>query len=374
MFWKDRMSKPTARIEVFRVGTFTPMQGSAITYTPSDLRAAADAYDFATAPAPIVVGHPTTDAPAYGWAQGFEFDATTGKLFATLGEIQPAFAEAVKKGSYKKVSMQFFRPDAASNPAPGTWYPKHIGFLGGAAPAVPGLANVAFSGSPDDAVSFTAEFGEPGFEHAASILRTLRDFLIGQFGLESADKALPSYAIEWLGETELEKPAGRLSFAAPTPAPTKENDLTKSDPAFAAREADLNQRETALKAREREIANADNVAFTESIVADGKLIPASKQPLLALLNALPVETTVSFSEGQAAVSASKALRDILSAQPKVVSFGREEIPGDGVSDAVAFASDGKEVDRGQLERHSKALDYQRSHPGTAYLDAVRAVS
>ncbi|OCP17381.1 MULTISPECIES: hypothetical protein [unclassified Ensifer] len=368
------MSKRTARIEVFRVGTFTPMQGTAITYTPADLLAAADAYDFTTAPAPAVIGHPTTDAPAYGWAKSFEFDASTGKLYATLDEIQPAFAEAVKQGSYKKVSMQFFRPDAPSNPAPGTWYPKHIGFLGGAAPAVPGLANVEFSGSPDETVSVTAEFGEPGFEHTASMFRALRDFLIGQFGQDAADKAIPSYAIEWLGETEIDKPGGRLSFAAPTPAPTKESDLTKTDPAFAAREADLTQREAALKAREREIASAANVSFAESLVTEGKLLPASKDQLVAILNALPADTAVSFAAGQPGIAADKALRDLLAAQPKVVSFGREEIPGEGVAAAVSFASDGKEVDRDQLELHAKATDYQRKHPGTLYLDAVRAVS
>lgn len=47
----------SARIEVFRPGTFTPMVGDPISYSAADLRAIADAYDPATAPAPIVVGH-----------------------------------------------------------------------------------------------------------------------------------------------------------------------------------------------------------------------------------------------------------------------------------------------------------------------------
>ena len=53
----------TARVEVFRPGTFRPMAGDPIRYSAADLRAIADAYDFATAPAPVVEAAPTT-APA----------------------------------------------------------------------------------------------------------------------------------------------------------------------------------------------------------------------------------------------------------------------------------------------------------------------
>ena len=41
---------------------------------------------------------------------------------------------------------------------------------------------------------------------------------------------------------------------------------------------------------------------------------------------------------------------------------------------VAFAADGKAVDPANLEIHTKALEYQRHHPGTAYILAVQAVS
>ena len=50
------------------------------------------------------------DAPAYAWAKAFDFDASAGRLYATVGEIDPAFGEAVKAGRYKKVSMAFFPP------------------------------------------------------------------------------------------------------------------------------------------------------------------------------------------------------------------------------------------------------------------------
>ena len=65
-----------ARIEVFRPGRFTPMEGVPLSFSAADLRAVADSYDPETAPAPIVVGHPVTDAPAFGWVQSFDFDAS----------------------------------------------------------------------------------------------------------------------------------------------------------------------------------------------------------------------------------------------------------------------------------------------------------
>lgn len=365
----------TARIEVFRPGTFQPMEGDTLTYTAADLKAVADAYDPATAPAPVVVGHPSTDAPAYAWATGFEYDASAQRLYATVGEIDPAFSEAVKAGRYKKVSLSFFRPDHAANPVPGTWYPKHIGFLGGAAPAVSGLKNVQFS-APDATVTVSADFGERGFEETASLLRSLRDFFIEKFGMDDADKALPSYRIDWLSEAEIMPPISQPSFSThPNVLPTtKEPVVTQPNPDFAAREADLIAREARLKARERETTEAENASFAEQLVVDGRLLPASKDKVVSILNALPVDTAVSFSAGEAAVPLANALRDLLAAQPKAVSFGALDLPEAGADDASAsFATDGKPVDPAAMERHTKALTYQNQHPGTDYLAAVRAV-
>ena len=366
----------TARIEVFRPGTFTPMQGAALTYSAADLRAVADAYDFDTAPVPVVVGHPTTDAPAYGWVQSFEFDVAKDRLFANVGEIDPAFSDAVKAGRYKKVSMSFFPPTAAANPVPGTWYPKHVGFLGGTAPAVAGLKNVAFA-QADDAVTFAAAFGERGFEETASLFRAIREFLIEKFGMEDADKALPGYRIEWLGEMEITDQDGRALFAAPVVIPPKpqETAVTQPDPAFAAREADISTREANLAAREAEIAQTENATFAEGLVTDGRLLPVLKDKLIAVLNVLPGHAAVSFAEGGEKLTPGAALRQILSEQPKIVTFGEVDLSNapPQVGEA-AFSADGQAVDTAGLELHAKAVRFQAEHPGTEYLAAVRAVS
>ncbi|MBJ2153741.1 hypothetical protein [Paracoccus sp. IB05] len=89
-----------------------------------DLKAVADCYDPVAAPAPVGIGHPATDAPAYGWIGSFDYDSQEERLFATIGEIEPEFAELVKAGRFKKVSMAFFSPDQAHNPVAGSWYPR----------------------------------------------------------------------------------------------------------------------------------------------------------------------------------------------------------------------------------------------------------
>lgn len=370
----------TARIEVFRPGTFKPMEGDAITYSAADLKAIADAYSPETAPAPIVVGHPNTDAPAFGWVERFEYDADEERLYADLHQIEPQFAELVKSGRFKKVSMALFSPRQAHNPIPGTWYPKHVGFLGAAAPAVSGLKNVAFAGLADTV--FTAKFGERGFEETASMLRLLRDFMIEKFGLDDADKALPSYRIEWLGEMEVsgrDDVRGPAYAAKPTP-PLSEKEPAVSDkqpdPAFAAREADLNARADTLAKREAALAHADAVTFAETLVQDGRLLPALKDKVVAIFDAMAAApASVSFAEGAEKLTPIAALQDVLKALPKVVSFG-ETVLGDdpAAGKAASFASDGKAVDAAGLATHNKALEYQRAHPGTDYIDAVKAVS
>ena len=386
----------TARIQVFRSGKFTSMEGAPLSYTPDDLRKIAATYDFATAPAPVVVGHPGADAPAYGWVEKFEYDAEADRLNAVLKEIEPSFATAVHAGRYKKVSMAFFPPHHPANPAPGSWYPRHVGFLGAASPAVPGLKNASFAIGAGEAISFEgsfASFGDPGNEQAASLFRGLRDFLISKFGLEEADQALPSYGIEWLSEIETPKPPphdggdgdglpcdGWPGFSAaglfPTQTQKKKATVPGPDkgPDFATREADQNEREGKLAERERAVAHTENASFAARMVEEGRLIPASQDKLVAVMDALPGHASVSFAAGDAPIAPGEALRQILSEQPVILHFGRQDT-GRAPDEAggASFAADGKPVDPEGLALDAKAQAYQREHPETSYLDAVRAV-
>lgn len=60
-------------LQIFKPGRHTAMNGSALDFSESDLAASAAAYDPAKHEAPIVVGHPKTDGPAYGWVKQLNF-------------------------------------------------------------------------------------------------------------------------------------------------------------------------------------------------------------------------------------------------------------------------------------------------------------
>ena len=131
-------------IGILKPGRYTSADGTAVEFTAEDLQKAADAYDPSVHEAPIVVGHPADDAPAWGWVAAARYDR--GVLWALPWQVDPAFSELVRAGRYKKVSASLYRPDAPTNPKPGVWYLRHVGFLGAAPPAVKGLPAVQLAG------------------------------------------------------------------------------------------------------------------------------------------------------------------------------------------------------------------------------------
>lgn len=137
------------RLFVFRPGKFTSMQGEVLTFTPDDLEEIRVCYDPALYRAPLVLGHPAHDAPAWGWVRGL--DVTEKGLFASLEDISPHLRERVRAGEYRHLSCAFFPRGASSNPLPGKLYLRHIGLLGAVAPAVTGLGEVSLAAPfPDD--------------------------------------------------------------------------------------------------------------------------------------------------------------------------------------------------------------------------------
>ncbi|HHA2483914.1 TPA: hypothetical protein ACOEN0_004165, partial [Stenotrophomonas maltophilia] len=128
------MNQPAATLQIFKAGTHVAEDGRTLTFSEADVQQIADSYDPALHEAPIVVGHPKTDDPAYGW--GKTLQAKDGLLVAEPHNVDPAFAELVNNGRFKKISASIFMPDSPGNPTPGKYYLRHIGFLGAQPPAV----------------------------------------------------------------------------------------------------------------------------------------------------------------------------------------------------------------------------------------------
>lgn len=126
------------RIDIFRAGTHVSMAGERITFSQADIESIAASYDPARREAPLTVGHPEHDKPAYGWVRRLHA-APGGGLQMEVHQVDPAFAEMVSEGRFKKRSASFYPPNAHGNPTPGRWYLRHVAFLGAQQPALAGL-------------------------------------------------------------------------------------------------------------------------------------------------------------------------------------------------------------------------------------------
>lgn len=126
-------------IECFRTGSQTDSAGNTKDWTEADLDNIVDKYnnqaDEERHEAPIVLGHPKTDDPAFGWVE--ELKREGNLLFAKLKDLSKDFVQKVRDGQYKKRSISLY-----SN-----MLLKHIGFLGATPPAVKGLADPDFNSS-----------------------------------------------------------------------------------------------------------------------------------------------------------------------------------------------------------------------------------
>lgn len=132
----------THPIHIFRVGKHTAMSGAEINFSESDLMRTAASYNPRLHRAPLVLGHPATDAPAYGSVQRLRTEG--GQLFAE-SEVGDELTALVRAKKYFAVSASFYAPQQKQNPVPGTFYLRHVGFLGAQPPAVKGLISPSFA-------------------------------------------------------------------------------------------------------------------------------------------------------------------------------------------------------------------------------------
>ncbi|MBF0375818.1 MAG: peptidase [Alphaproteobacteria bacterium] len=362
-------------IHCFAAGTHTAMSGAEVTITAADLAACATAYDPKVHEAPIVIGHPAVDAPAYGWVKALEADAA-GNLMATPDQVEPAFAEAVAGGRYKKVSASFWPPKHPANPRPGVWSLRHVGFLGAAAPAVKGLRPVSFA---DDATGLV-EFAWDGdtATRLGRLLRGLRDWMVDKWGREEADKAMDSWLLDSIQES-----VGQQQFAAPSPEPEPKEepmpdgktaaDLSAQAAALATRTAELAAREATLQAAEAKARNAEITAFVEGAVKAGKVLPCHQTFLVEFAAGLsPTGEAVCFAAGEPKTSQLAAFQAYLQALPKIVEFG--EVAGadrDLPDDAANFAAPpGHTVDASRMVLHQDAQRLMAADKTLTYADAL----
>ena len=260
------MSALDGWIDVCRAGTWRDMQGSDVRLDEERLDRIVAAHASAD-PAPVVIGHPETDAPAYAWIDGLR--RVGDRLQARLRDIAPSFREAVEAGRYSGRSIAL-QGDTL----------RHLGFLGGRAPAVPGLVPTRFASAPETVVDFT---DDGGAEAPADSPADRTDSLRAQEprGDEDGDSLVPLAAPQARGE------AGEENADDPVSA-CEDGDVRRT--ALAEQEASLAAREAALLVREAAAATRDRRRAAEAIVAPhveaGRVLPAERPALTALFAAL----------------------------------------------------------------------------------------
>lgn len=312
-------------LNIFRAGTHTDLHGRALTFTAADLAATAAAYDPTRHEAPLVVGHPALDDPAYGWVESL---AVAGdRLDAVPRQVDPEFAALVNAERFNRISASFFLPDAPSNPAPGVYYLRHVGFLGAAAPAVPGLR-------------------KPSFALAAPA-----DVCTLEFALTLENSPVPEVAPP--------VPTAPAPAAPAAPAPTVEYAAQ-----IAHLEAENAQIKTELAAERQRQARAQAVAYAASQAQAGKILPRQQAGLVELLLTLPA-APLQFSDGagQAVQMGPRAwLEQFLADLPAQVDYAERS------AGAVA----GRPVASADVARRATQLHRERAAAGTpvSYTEAV----
>ena len=368
--------------EIFKSGTRTDNNGRTVTITDADVAQAAAAYDPKLHEAPLVIGHPKTDAPAYGWVGGLHADG--GVLSADFAQMDDDFVGLVQSGRYKKVSASFYPPDSPSNPKPGSWYLRHVGFLGAQPPAVKGLSAINFA--EDDVY---VEFSEYAHRRAASIFRRLREWLIEQYDTATADKVVADWEIRDIEESADWKPEPPTPAfadpATPTDPETHENKETRMSPEeqLAAEKAAREQAEAKAAAAEAELKrlqdeqdrdlregkHEQNAEFAEALVKEGRLKPADKALMVQVLDFAdyPEQTSVEFGEGS---TIGEALRQFLRGLPEVLPSGHHAKGAAPAATGGLSADFAEAANPDALSHHERAVALAEKE-GITYEEAAR---
>ena len=282
-------------VEALKVGTFKDSKGNAHTFTLEDLKSIAAGYNPAASEAPVVIGHPSDNAPAFGWIKDAVVKGQS--LFLGMKDLVPEFVDACKKGMYKKRSISL-REDKSI---------RHLGFLGAIPPAIKGLVDFAFAEGKSNTFDFDAD---------ASV-----EFKAGNFNepLNEGEFMELKEALEQIGTLKAEKIAldGQIKTLTGKVTDFSEGDKTKT-----ARIATL---ETELATVKKTLADgavatrkAEFVSFCEKLVDAGKMSPKNKDTAISQLEIAFQASTGNFAEGQK--KPIDELKAMLESQAVVIEF------------------------------------------------------
>lgn len=343
--------KLPAGMEIFRAGSYVSSTGLPVTLTAAELADIAAQYNTQEHEAPVTVGHPAHDQPAYGWIKSIRSNGDS--LLVDYAELEPQFAELVNAGRFKKRSAAFYTPEHPHNPTPGHWYLRHVGFLGALPPVVKGLKDVAEFSENESSLQGCVFFSEP--------IEPQKDIKMPD--PIPTPPAAPAPAPNTDVQAQLQQQIAALQQQVA--------DLTKErDAALAAQKAAEEKLAAQAKAEESQ-AQAQIAQFAEGLVKAGKVLPKDKAMHVEIMNNLAKadkERLVEFSEGNIKRSESrlKAYQQQLAGKDVQVAFG-EFAPASSGAPQESEALTDEQLDK-------KVREYMAAHADVNYAQALSAVT
>lgn len=316
-------------IEIFRPGRQIDDSGVEHVFDAAAIAAMATAYDPALREAPLCVGHPESNLPAYGWVKSLSVNAD-GRLVMDPHQVEPQFAELVGAGRFKKRSAAFYTPQHPNNPKPGVWYLRHVAFLGAQPPAVAGLKDIQFADADQGCVCFSE----------------------GDFSQPHNNQELSMDEKERLAKAEAEAVAARAAQVAAEAAT-----------------AEANAKLAQFAEQQRQQRQAGFVAFAEAQVKAGVLTVPEAAALPGVMAAMADAQAVEFAEGGATkkVSPVQWLQDFVSSRKPIVQFGEFATGGSGAQQGQGSAAGKSDA---EIDAAAKAY---AAHHKVQYADALKAV-
>lgn len=299
-------------LHLARPGHFTDLHGQMVAVTPALLAQLAASYDPAIHRAPLVIGHPQTNHPAFGWLAAVR--AQDDGLYGDPVQVDPAFAAAVNAGRYPHRSLSFWPADHPGSPTPGQPYIRHLGVLGAVPPAIPGLQGADLAGAdPAGVLTLMMKDEGGGMKEEAPPACLQPSSLLLHPSSFASEPIMPEASPETVDL------AARTADLAAREAATEAQTV-----ALAATAAELERRAQALADQEQAARRAEIVAFAERLADEARIRPGDIPALTEIvlrLDATPA--AVCFAAATApAVPAPGAgwLRGFLAGLPPLVEL------------------------------------------------------
>lgn len=161
---------------------------------------------------------------------------------------------------------------------------------------------------------------------------------------------LTAWATEALGEDVATQMSAKITELSEALKPAGDTPPSDNSEGHNAELIALRKEVEILQKKDRQ--NVHN-SFTESLIREGKMLPAQRTAAVELLEATHA-STADFSETQKNVNVAQKLRDFMGTYPQIVDFGSQS--GDGGKKNTEDSSDEfSEADSDRLDLHAKTV-------------------